>query len=62
LAALPGDVDQNGQVDFADFLILSGNYGRRGDSVTRSLGDLDGDRLVGFSDFLILSANFGAAA
>lgn len=55
-ADLPGDVNRNGTVDFADFLILSGNFGKAG---AKELGDLDGDGTVGFNDFLVLSANFG---
>lgn len=53
---LAGDTNFDGQVDFADFLILSGAFGTQG---TWDVGDFDGDGLVGFSDFLLLSANFG---
>ena len=54
---LPGDVDKNGDVDFADFLILSSTFG---DTVAPGTGaDIDGDGVVGFADFLLLSANFG---
>ena len=55
---LPGDIDSNGMVDFADFLILATNFGRE-DNVTRSEGDLNLDGKVTFSDFLVLAANFG---
>ena len=54
---LPGDANGDGQVQFADFLILSANFGR--DNATEAQGDFDGDGKVQFSDFLILSANFG---
>lgn len=56
---IPGDVDGNGSVEFADFLLLSANFDSEG---TREQGDLDGDGIVAFADFLILSANFGNTA
>ena len=52
----PGDANMDGQVTFADFFILSSNFGATG--VSRTEGDFDGDGKVGFSDFLILSANY----
>ncbi len=46
---LPGDVDQSGTVDTADFGIIRDNLGK---SVTaRNLGDLDGNRRVDLNDF-----------
>ena len=57
---LPGDVDGDGSVAFADFLILSANFGTMVDAGTG--GDLDGDGSVAFADFLILSDNFGSTA
>ena len=57
---LDGDVDGNGAVEFADFLILSTNFG--GPAESRDEGDLDGDGNVTFADFLILSQNFGRSA
>ena len=51
-----GDADLNGKVDFADFSVLSENFGQAGSWRT---GDFDTNRLVEFSDFLILSNNFG---
>lgn len=51
-----GDFDGNGTVEFADFLLLSNNFGKDGDSAT---GDADCDGKVEFADFLILSDNFG---
>ena len=58
--SLPGDIDGDGSVAFADFLVLSAAFGQSVDAGTG--GDLDGDGSVGFSDFLILSANFGQSA
>lgn len=52
-----GDTDLDGDVDFADFLILSANFGKP--SQNWLSGDFDGDEEVGFSDFLLLSAMFG---
>ena len=56
---LPGDTDENGNVDFADFLTLSGNFGKSG---THSAGDFDCSGTVEFADFLTLSANFGLSS
>lgn len=49
------DINQN--VDFADFLILSSNFGQ--DVTPQEQGDIDGDGSVSFTDFLLLSAQFG---
>lgn len=58
---LVGDIDGDGVVAFADFLVLSVNFGSEG-NVLPANGDLDCDGTVAFSDFLLLSANFGASA
>lgn len=52
-----GDTNGDGQVDFSDFLILSGNFGSN--EATRAQGDLNDDKVVNFADFLILSGRFG---
>lgn len=57
---LAGDLDGNGEVDFADFLTLSGNFGAT--DVSYAEGDIDCDGEVAFADFLALSGNFGAVA
>ena len=54
---IPGDADENGDVAFADFLLLSANYGKQVDAVWAE-GDFNEDGSVSFEDFLILSANF----
>ena len=54
---LPGDVDQNGTVEFADFLALSAHFGAT--DVSWQQGDFNADHSVDFADFLLLSANFG---
>lgn len=55
-----GDLDGNGQVAFADFLVLSNNFGQ--DVSTYQEGDIDCSGDVGFADFLVLSTNFGQSA
>lgn len=55
---LAGDADQNGEVGFSDFLLLSANFGKT-DAVFAD-GDFNGDNMVNFADFLLLSMNFGA--
>lgn len=57
-AAVPGDADLNGTVEFGDFLRLSANFGVAG---TWAAGDFDGDGEVLFSDFLQLADNFGTS-
>ena len=49
------DANLDLMVDFADFLILSRQFGENGVNVA----DFDGDGVVGFSDFILLSASFG---
>ncbi len=49
-----GDLDNDGQVGIADFLILIGYWG-----ATHTSADLDGDGTVGIGDFLILLGNWG---
>lgn len=55
---LAGDINDDGEVAFDDFLVLSNNFGatvEAGES-----GDFDGDGQVTFADFLTLSDNYGA--
>lgn len=54
---LPGDINGDRVVDFADFLILSGNFNKNVPAGTG--GDFDGNGIVEFGDFLVLSSNFG---
>lgn len=56
---LPSDVNFDGTVDFADFLILSNAFGK---SSVWSRGDFDCDGVTQFSDFLTLSAHFGQSS
>ena len=54
-ALTDGDANLDNEVNFADFLILSENFGQAG---TWREGDFDGDGTIDFPDFLALSANF----
>lgn len=54
------DINGDNQVNFADFLILSHNFGRV--SVQHSDGDVNSDAVVDFTDFLILSQQFNRAS
>ena len=56
--ALQGDINGDGNVGFADFLILSLNFGRS-ENAELADGDIDGNGMVEFADFLLLSHNFG---
>ena len=56
---LPGDSDLNGSVEFADFLVLSTNFGTNGHY---GQGDFDCSGLIDFGDFLAISTNFGRTA
>lgn len=57
---IPGDLDGSGDVAFADFLVLSGNFGKT--NLSYAQGDIDCDGTVAFADFLSLSGNFGKSA
>ena len=50
-------MDGNGKVEFADFLVLSGNFGKEVND--HADGDIDCNGKVEFADFLVLSGNFG---
>lgn len=55
--ALLGDLDGNGTVEFADFLVLADNFGLQTNSYAD--GDVDCNGTVAFADFLALADNFG---
>jgi hypothetical protein len=52
-----GDSNDDGTVNFADFVRLSNNYGQLGKGWAGA--DYNGDGLTNFSDFVILSNNYG---
>lgn len=56
---LIGDVDNDGEVAFADFMALAENFGKEVDAVWEQ-GDFDSNGKVDFTDFLVLAENFGA--
>jgi hypothetical protein len=56
-----GDINGDGTVNFADFVILSNNYGTASGQ-GGGVGELNGDGTVNFGDFVILSNNYGATA
>jgi hypothetical protein len=53
---VPGDVNNDGKVDAADFSVLIKNLGKPGG---RSLGDLTGDGQVDLQDYQLVEQNFG---
>lgn len=60
--AVPGDIDLNGEVAFADFLTLSANFGNAEAAGVYANGDIDLNGAIEFADFLTISANFGSTA
>ena len=57
------DFDQNGAVDFPDFLLFVGKFGsKQGDERYEDRFDLDGNGAIDFPDFLIFVNGFGKAS
>ena len=57
------DFDQNGAVDFPDFLLFVGKFGsKQGDKTYEDRFDLDSNGAIGFPDFLIFVNDFGKAS
>ena len=57
------DFDGGGQVDFADFLLFAGAFGRVStDPRFDARFDLNGDGQVDFADFLFFAGVFGRVA
>ena len=54
-AALPGDINRDGRVSFADYQILQQNYNQPGGP---DQGDQNGDGRVSFVDFQLLQQNY----
>ena len=60
LQVLTLDFNEDGVVDFIDFLAFVGHFGtRQGDGRYEAKYDLNSDGAIGFGDFLIFSSNFG---
>ena len=55
---LLGDANDDGLTNFADFILLSNNFGQANKGWAG--GDFNGDGITNFSDFITLSNNFGA--
>ncbi len=61
--SLLGDFDDNGRVDFPDFVRFAAAFGRPvGDPAVGSPFDLDGSGAVDFRDFVIFAGFFGASS
>ena len=59
-AGQKGDFDNNGAIDFSDFLNFAAAYGKTSTSLGyNATFDLDDDGTIGFSDFLTFAAAFG---
>jgi hypothetical protein len=58
-AGIPGDIDGDGDVDFADLNLLLSSYNQAGAGLP---ADLDGDGDVDFADLNILLGNYNAGA
>ena len=56
--AVPGDANHDGDVDFADLLIVAQHFGQQTE-LGSAVGDFDNDGSVGFDDLLILAQNYG---
>ena len=59
LSILPGDINGDGTVNFADVLTLIQDYGQSNSTINE--GDLTGDGTVNFNDVLALVQNYGSA-
>lgn len=56
---LPGDINNDGTVNFSDLLTMAQHYGQMVPSFTG--GDVNGDGTVNFSDLLLLAQDYGQA-
>src|SRR3989344_506747 len=56
LILIPGDFDEDNDVDFKDFLALAKNFNKQGEFLP---GDINYDNKVNFADFLLFARNSG---
>ena len=54
-----GDINGDGDVNYADLSILLGNYGKSGAAITPATADINGDDDVNYADLSILLGNYG---
>ena len=60
LPMCPGDLNDDGLRNFADFTVFSGHYGSAsGDPNYNAEADFNADGLINFSDFTIFSGYYG---
>ncbi len=63
VAVVNGDINADGHTDFADFLLLSNDFGNsRTDLFDDLVADTNCDDEVNFTDFLVLSGHFGSTS
>lgn len=56
-----GDINNDGEIDIADFTFLSGRYGSAaGDELYTAAADLNKDDLINIQDLAILASHFGS--
>ena len=55
----PGDLNDDGKVDFLDLLIVVGQFRRTGASIANTRADINGDGTVNLFDFVLLAKNWG---
>ena len=59
IGTIAGDLDGDGDVDFDDFIIFAGKYGRQFPFPPYPTADIDWDGDVDFDDFIILAGKYG---
>ncbi len=57
LPTLAGDANQDGTVNFKDYVVLESNFGKTS-VMSWVQGDFNGDQKVDFKDYIILESNF----
>jgi hypothetical protein len=58
ISVLPGDINDDGQVNSTDLLIVSSNFAKSGSLLD---GDVNGDGQVDFADMVIVAQHYGSA-
>jgi len=55
----PGDLNDDGKVDFLDLLIVVGQFRKTGASIANTRADINNDGIVNLFDFVLLARNWG---